>query len=82
MMISALHQHELAIGIHVFPPILNIPLPPTPPPYPSRLSQSTDFGCPASCIKLDLLWSSVLHMVNVCVSVLFSQIIPHLSFSH
>ena len=29
--------------------------PPPYPPYPSRLSQSTGFGCPASCIKLTLV---------------------------
>ena len=54
-----IHQHELAIGIHVSPPswiALLLPFPP----YPSQLSQSTGFGCLASYIELSL---SVLHMV-------------------
>ena len=43
-------------------------------PYPSGLSQSTGFGCPASCIKLAL----VIYFTrgNVHVSMLFSQIVP------
>ena len=36
------------------PPILNPPSPFSPP-HPSGLSQSTSFGCPASCIKLALV---------------------------
>ena len=54
-----IHQHELAIGIHVSPPswiLLLLPFPP----YPSQLSQSTGFGCLVSYIKLA---PSILHMV-------------------
>ena len=49
------------------------PLPSSPPPHPSRLSQSTSFGCPASCIKLAL----VIYFTygNIHVLMLFSQII-------
>ena len=41
-------------------------LPPLYPPYPSGLSQSTDFGCPTSCIKLALV--IYFTYVNVYVS--------------
>ena len=67
-MVFAIHQHESAMGIPVS-------LHPEPsPPYPSGLSQSTGFGCPASCIELAL----VIYFTygNVHVSLLFSQIIP------
>ena len=43
-------------------------------PYPSGLSQSTGFGCPASCIKLAL--AIYFTYDNVYVLMLFSQIIP------
>ena len=68
-MAFAIHQHELAIGIHVSPyPPTSLPL------YPSRLSQSTGFGYLASNIELTL----VIYFTygNVYVSMLFSQIIP------
>ena len=41
--------------VYMCPPILK-PLPPPSPPHPSRLYQSTNFGCPASCIKLALVF--------------------------
>ena len=47
-MVFAIHQYELAIGIHISPPSLS-PFPP-----PSRLSQSTGLGYPASYITLSL----------------------------
>ena len=50
-MVFDIHQHELATGIHVLPPILN-PLPPPSPPHPPGLSQNPGFGCPASGIEL------------------------------
>ena len=50
------------------------PLPPASPPYPSGLSQSTGFGCPASCIKLALVINFTCG--NVHVSMLVSQIVP------
>ena len=40
--------------VYMCPPILK-PLPLPSPPHPSRLYQSTNFGCPASCIKLALV---------------------------
>ena len=72
VMVFAIHQHESAAGVYVFPPSW----PPPTPPHPSRLSQSTGFGCPVSCIELAL----VIYFTYgyVCVSMLFSQIIPPL----
>ena len=69
----AMLQYELAIGIHISPPCWTL-LPPPSPPHPSRLSQSTGFGCPASYFKFPL----VIYFTygKVYVSVLFSQIIP------
>ena len=53
VMVFAIHQHELAISIHVSPPSL-FPPPHPSPLHPSRLTQSTNFGFPASYIKLPL----------------------------
>ena len=69
----AIYQYESATGIHVSPPSWTRFSPPSPP-HPSRLSQSTDFGCSASYIKLAL----VIYFTypKVYVSMLFFQIIP------
>ena len=50
------------------------PLPPPSTLHPSGLSQSTSFGCPASCIKFAL----VIYFTysNIHVSMLFSHIVP------
>ena len=71
-MVFAIHRHGSAMGTHVSP--ILIPLPPASPPHPSGLSQSTDFVCPASCIKRAL----IIYFThgNIHVSVLFSQFIP------
>ena len=69
-MAFAIHQHELAIDIHVSPhPEPTSHLPPTPP------------GChraPALGALLHALLALVIHSAygNVHVSMLFSQIIP------
>ena len=73
-MVSAIPQHESATGTRIPPflkpppnPLLNLSLP-------SGLSQSTGFGCPASCMELAL----VIYFTysNIHVSTLFSQIKP------
>ena len=74
-MVFAIHQHESATAIHMSSQSWN-PLPPPSPPYPSGLSQSTGFGCPASCMELALF--IYFTYSNVYVSTLFSQIIPPL----
>ena len=73
VMVPAIHQHEMAIVIHMSPPSWISLLSPSLS-YPSRLSQSTGFRCPASYIELAL----VIYFTygNAYISVLFSQIIP------
>ena len=73
----AIHWHESAMGVHVFP-ILNSP--PTSLPTPSlRSSQCTSPECPVSCIKPGLIHYMICFTYdNIHVSVLFSQIIPPL----
>ena len=75
-MVFAIHQYELATAIHVSPQSWTL-LPPLSPPC-SGLSQSTGFGCPASCIKLALV--NYFTYGSIYVSMLFSQIIPPLPF--
>ena len=50
MLVSAIHQHESAIGIPMSPPFWASLPPPLPsiPSHPSRLSQSTDFEFPVT----------------------------------
>ena len=60
-MLFAIHQHKSATGAHVSPHPDHPSFRPPFPPHPSGLSQSTGFGCPASCIELH--WPSSLHMV-------------------
>ena len=52
-MVSAIYQRESATGIHRSPPSWTS-LPPPTPSHPSRFSQSTGFGFPASYIKFTL----------------------------
>ena len=53
MLVSAIHQHELVIGIHTAPPSWTF-LPPRTPCNISRLSQSTGFELPALYSKFPL----------------------------
>ena len=72
MVVFAIHSHESAMGVHVFP-ILNPLLPPSPS-HPSGSSQCTSPEHPVSCIEPGL--AIYLTYVNIHVSMLFSQIIP------
>ena len=68
----AIHQHESATGIHVFP-ILNPPLPPRTIPL-GRSSQCTSPKHPVSCIEPGLAIRFIYYIIHV--SMPFSQIIP------
>ena len=74
VVVFAIHWHESAMGVHVFP-ILK-PLPPPSLSHPSGSSQCTRTEHPVSCIKTGL---AIYFMYdNIHVSMLFSQIIPSL----
>ena len=68
----AIHQHESAMGIHMFP-ILN-PLPPPSAYHPSGSSQCTSLKHPVSCIEPGLVIHFLYDIIHV--SMPFSQIIP------
>ena len=70
----AIHQHEFATGVHMFP-ILN-PLPPPSLYHPSGSSQCTSHKHPVSCIKPGLAICFLYDIIHV--SMPFSQIIPPL----
>ena len=72
MVVFAIHSHESAMGVHVFP-ILNPP-PTSLPTHPSGSSQCTSPEHPASCIKPGL--PIYFTYDNIHVSMLFSQIVP------
>ena len=67
----AIHQHESATGVHVFP-ILS-PLPPPSPYHPSGSSQCTSPEHPVSCIEPGLAIHFTYDIIHV--SMPFSQII-------
>ena len=71
----AIHQHESAMGIHMFP-ILNPRVPPTSPYHPSGSSQCTSPEHPVSCIEPGLEIHFTYDIIHV--SMPFSQIIPPL----
>ena len=66
----AIHQHESARGVHVFP-ILNLPLSPY---RPSGSSQCTSPKHPVSCIEPGLAICFTYDIIHV--SMILSQIIP------
>ena len=72
MVVFAIHSHESATGVHVFP--IPNPLPPPSLPHPSRSSQGTSPEHPISCIKPGL--GIYFTYGNIHVSILSSQIIP------
>ena len=65
-------SHESARDAHVSPILKPHPAPS--PPHPSGLSQSTSFGCSASCIELALV--IYFRYGNIHVSVVISHIVP------
>ena len=69
----AIHQHESATGVHMFP-LLNLPPPPPSPYHPSGSSQCTSPKHPVSCIKPGLAIRFLYDFIHV--SMPFSQIIP------
>ena len=71
-MVFAIHQHDQP-QVYMSPLILNPPAQ-LPPHYLSGFSQSTGFGCSASCVELAL----VIYFTygNIDVSMLFYQITP------
>ena len=69
----AIHQHESATGIHVFP-IPNSPPTSSPHHHPSGSSQCTSPKHPAPCIKSRLAIHFLFDTIHV--SMPFSQIIP------
>ena len=74
VVVFAIHWHESAMGVHVFP-ILNPP-PTSLPIHPSGSSQCTSPEHPVSCI---ILGQAICFTYdNVHVSMLYSQIIPPL----
>ena len=75
VLVSAIHQHESAIGIHV-PSFLNL-APTSTPSYPSRLSQSNRLS--SLCYEENSHKLPILQMVT-CVSVLLTSVHPILSF--
>ena len=64
VLVSAVHQHELAISIYVYVPSL-LNLPPTLS-HPSRLSQSTSLSFPHQTANSH--WLSILHLVMYMLS--------------
>ena len=72
MLVSAIHQHESATGIHMSPPSW-IPLPSPAPSHLLRLSQSTGLSLLCHTAKSHLL--SVLHMV-IYMFPHYSQFVP------
>ena len=80
-MISALHQHELAIGTHMSLPSCN-PLSLSSPPHPSRMSQSTSFGFPESYSRLPKIPIPTFYIQQcVCFNAVLSNH-PALSFPY
>ena len=75
-MVFAIHWHESAMGVHVFPILNSPPTPPTPS-HLSGSSQCTRPEHPVSCVEPGL--AICFTYDNIHVLMLFSQIIPPLS---
>ena len=68
----AIHSHESAMGVHVFPILTS--LPPPAPSHPPGSFQCTNPEHPVSCIEPGLVIYFIYDNINV--STLFFQIIP------
>ena len=74
MVVSAIHRHESATGVHVSPhPEPPHHLPPHPIPW---VAPSTGFGGPASCIELALLICSTYSDVKASHSAMSTSVRP------
>ena len=63
MIVFAIQQHESVIDIHMSPPSCTL-LPLPSPTHPSRSSEGTDFGFPASSPQIILLHSLCSHLLD------------------
>ena len=63
--------------VHMCPPHPEPRLPPPSPPCPSRLSQTTVFGFPASCIKLTLVIYFTCGVLCLVTQVCLTLCDPH-----
>ena len=77
LLVSAIHQHESAIGMRV-PSLLNL-LPKSTPFHSSRLLQSTRFELPVSYSKVPL--AIYFQYGNVSVSMFLLQLVPPSPFT-
>ena len=68
----AIHLHESATGVHMFP--ILTPLPTSLPYHPSGSSECTSPKHPVSCIEPGLAIHFIYDIIHVSMS--FSQIIP------
>ena len=73
VLVSAIYQHESAVGIYMSSPS-RTSLPPPTPSHPSRLSQST--GLTSLCPTVNFHCLSNFTCANMYVSMLLSQFIP------
>ena len=74
MLVFAIHSHELAMGVHVFP-ILTLP------PHPISQGHPSAPALSALSHALNLDWRSISHMLYTYFNAILSNH-PTLAFSH